>query len=135
MLAMLFFITFGPRRARSLSQLAATLIGASFVLTAQTIGMLPARMREALTELFANPPPGSWFDHRGPLWLPVRAALGEPFALTLWLLFGLALFLLSIIICGQRIVQAAAIAIHSSSVLKPDPAQRVFRGASERRCA
>jgi hypothetical protein len=81
LLAMLFFITFGPRRARLLSQLAATLLGASFVLTAQAIGILPTHMREALIESFANPPPGSWLDHRGPLWLPVRAALGEPLAL------------------------------------------------------
>ncbi len=128
LLAMLFFIRFGPRRARMLSQLAAILLGASFVLTAQAIGILPARMRDALVAWFANPPEGSWLDHRGPLWLPVRAALGEPASLALWLLFGLALFIVSVVVCGRRIVQATAIAAYASSALKPDPRRRAFRG-------
>lgn len=127
LMAMFFFIRFGPRRARMLAQLAAILLGASFVLTAQTIGILPARMRDGLIAWFANPPEGSFLDHRGPLWLPVRAALGEPAPLALWLLFGLALFTFSVVVCGRRIVQTTAIAA-TSSALRPDPRRRAFRG-------
>jgi ABC-2 type transport system permease protein len=126
LLAMLFFIMFGPRRARLLSQLAATLLGVSYALTAQAIGILPTWMREALIGSFANLPPGSWLEHRGPLWLPVSAAL--PLALALWLLFGLSLFVLSVIVCGRRMVQAMATAIHSSSTLKSGARRGVFRG-------
>jgi ABC-2 type transport system permease protein len=128
LLAMFFFTTFGPRRARLLSQVSATRLAASFVLTAQAIGILPTQIREALIETLADPSHGSWLDHRGPLWLPVRAALGEPLALALWLLFGLALLVLSVIVCGRSMVQATATAIHSSSALKPDPRRRTFRG-------
>lgn len=127
-LAMLFFITFGPRRARGFSQVAATLVGASFVITAQVTSMLPARLRDRLTEAVAQPPAGSWLDHKGALWLPVRAAMGDTLALVSWLLFAGVLFSVAVSLCGRRMADVAALA--SGSFLSSGDArgERPFRG-------
>ena len=45
----------GPRRTRLFSQIAATMVGASFVLGAQAVAMLPDRMRASVLSIFAPP--------------------------------------------------------------------------------
>ena len=90
--------------------------------------MLPAGTRDALREAFSHPAPGSWLDHSGLLWLPVRAALGEPLAVVVWLLFGVTLFLFAIYICGRRIAGAAALASGASWVARRGGGQCLFRG-------
>ncbi len=127
-LAMLFFITFGPRRARGFSQVAATLVGASFVITAQVTSMLPARLRDQLTDASTHPPPGSWLDHAGVLWLPVRAALGDTLALLSWLLFAGVLFSTAVALCGRRIADVAALASGSLQSGNEAKGERPFRG-------
>ncbi len=54
-LAMGLFLAEGPRRARLLSQIAATMVGASFVLGGQAVAMLPERIRASVLSIFAPP--------------------------------------------------------------------------------
>ena len=114
-IALGFFIALGPRRARLYLQVAATLIGASLVLAGQAFSLLPAPMREAFGEAIVHPPAGSWLDHRGLLWLPVRAAMGDPAALLMWAVAGFAAFVAAVVFCGGKI--STAVAITAGAVL------------------
>ena len=126
-LALGLFLVFGPRRARSIGQVAATLIGASFVLGAQAVNMAPNRLRDRWLEALTNPPPGSWLDHDGPLFLPARAALGDPQALALWALAGLAVFTLAVLACAPVFAGAAASASGVGAGGSGRRAERAFR--------
>jgi hypothetical protein len=74
-LAMGLFWAVGPRRGRLFSQIAATAVGASAVLGAQVVAMLPESMRASILAAFAPPPKGVSFGQTL-LWTPVRAASG-----------------------------------------------------------
>ena len=128
MLAMALFVGVGPRRARALSQVAATLIGASFIVSAQILSMLPTSIRDRLTKLVSDPSPGSLLDHHGPLWLPVRSALGDIPSLITWTAMGLAMFLAAVLVCGGRFAHAAALAAGSPSAPSRQTGSRAFRG-------
>jgi ABC-2 type transport system permease protein len=107
-IALWFFAAFGPRRARLYVQVAATLVGASFVLAAQAFSLLPAAGRTMVGEAIMHPPPGSWLDHRGVFWLPARAAMGDTASLLIWLLCGLLAIPAAAAFCGGRISGAIA---------------------------
>jgi ABC-2 type transport system permease protein len=107
-IALGFFVTFGACRARLYLQVAATLVGASFVLAAQVFTLLPGTMRTMISAAIARPPPDSWFDHRGMVWLPVRAAMGDPIALLAWLLCGIAAILTAVVLCGSKFPSTVA---------------------------
>lgn len=98
--AMLFLIALGPRRGRTLLQVAATLIIACCALAGQAISLLPAGIRAWLSRAVASYSPGVFSDHASWVWLPVRAARGDPAAIGLWLLFCAALFTLAIQLCA-----------------------------------
>ncbi len=91
-LAMGLFLTVGPRRARLLSQIAATVVGASAVLGAQVVAMLPEGTRASILAAFAPPAKGVSVG-QSRLWTPVRAAAGDPLAILIWAAFGVAVFL------------------------------------------
>ncbi len=105
-LAMGLFLAVGPRRARLLSQIAATMVGASFVLGAQAVAMLPERIRAAVMAPFAPPADGARALQRI-LWTPVRAAAGDPSAILAWAAFGAAAFALACLLFGTRFAEAA----------------------------
>ncbi len=105
-LAMGLFLAVGPRRARLLSQVAATMVGASFVLGAQAVAMLPERIRAAVMAAFAPPADGARALERI-LWTPVRAAAGDPSAILAWAAFGAAAFALACLLFGTRFAEAA----------------------------
>jgi ABC-2 type transport system permease protein len=88
-LALLLIFALGPRRARVLTQVGAAVIGASAVLTAQALALLPSSARDALSGALQDSP------LLGALTLPERAAVGEPAALWLWLLTAIALYALT----------------------------------------
>ena len=96
------FLAAGPRRARLFGQIAATAVGASAVLGAQVVAMLPERMRT--TVLAALAPPA---NTAGLLWAPVRAAAGDPHAILVWTAFGAAVFALACVLFGERFARAA----------------------------
>ena len=74
-LAMGLVLAFGPRRARVLSQIAATTVGAVFVLGAQAVAMLPDRMRAAVLSTL-EPPAGGVGALHSLVWTPVQRGGG-----------------------------------------------------------
>jgi ABC-2 type transport system permease protein len=108
-LAMGLILAFGPRRARVLSQIAATTVGAAFVLGAQAVAMLPDRMRAAVLSAL-EPPTGGFGALHSLVWTPVRAAAGDCAAILGWAAFGVAVFALACALFGERFAQAAIVA-------------------------
>jgi ABC-2 type transport system permease protein len=96
-LALALAATLGPRRARVVSQLAAALIGGSAALAVQAAVFLPPGSREKLA---------AWLpaDLLGPA---VRAASGEPRALTVWLCGALAIYALAALTLAGRFARVA----------------------------
>jgi len=105
-LAMGLFLTVGPRRARLLSQIAATVVGASAVLGAQVVAMLPEGTRASILAAFAPPAKGVSVG-QSRLWTPVRAAAGDPQAVLIWTAFGAVVFALACFLFGERFARAA----------------------------
>ena len=105
-LAMGLFLTVGPRRARLLSQIAATVVGASAVLGAQVVAMLPERVRASVLAAFAPPAEGE-NSVQSLLMTPVRAAAGDSRALLIWTAFGASVFVLACLLFGERFARAA----------------------------
>ena len=106
-LTVLLFKLVGPRRTRFAAQIVATFIASAFVLGGQIVNVLPERMRESLMAAFDNPAPGGLFDPRGPLWLPVRAAMGEGFDLGVWCAIAGAAFALVAVGLGPYFMASA----------------------------
>lgn len=123
-LAMGLFLAVGPRRARLVGQIAATAVGASAVLGAQVVAMLPDGLRASILALA---PPAN----RGSLlWTPVRAAAGDPHALLLWTAFGAVVFALACVLFGQRFAQAAVASSGAPANTGPAARGRMRFGAS-----
>jgi ABC-2 type transport system permease protein len=127
-IAMGFFIALGPRRARLYLQVTATLIGTSFVLAAQAFSLLPAATRNVISAAIIDPPPGSWLDHRGVFWLPVRAAIGDPAALLVWTTCGLVAILAAVAFCGRKVLTTVANVVGGSLNEETNRKTRSFRG-------
>lgn len=82
------FRLFGPRRTRIIAQVIAAIIGASFAIGIQVIaivnyGTLSRRSFLTAPETLARLPPAESL-----LWLPARAAMGDPAALALFVSAG-----------------------------------------------
>ena len=99
------FLAVGPRRTRLFSQIAATMVGASFVLGAQAVAMLPDRMRASVLSIFA-PLASSAGALQGLVWTPVRAAAGDPSGMLARTTFGVSVFTLACILFGERFAPA-----------------------------
>ncbi len=126
-LALALFAAVGPRRARLASQIAATLIGACFVLGLQVLSMLPASLRTALLAALAPPTALALNDVRALLWLPALAAGGDILALVLWTLVGFAAFCAAALAFGNRFAAAAALSAGASSGRTSERRSRSFR--------
>src|ERR1700722_15259525 len=109
-IALAFFVALGPRRARLYLQVTATLIGASFLLAAQAFSLLPTTTRDVVGAAIVEPEPGSWRHHRGIFWFPVRAAIGDPAALLVWLSWGLVAILAAGVFFRNKVVTVANVA-------------------------
>jgi ABC-2 type transport system permease protein len=118
--AMGLFLAAGPRRARLFGQIAATAVGASAVLGAQVVAMLPEGMRASILAAFAAPA-----NSAGLFWTPVRAAAGDPQAILVWIAFGAVVFALACVLFGERFARAAI-----ASVGAPAHAGVAARGTS-----
>jgi ABC-2 type transport system permease protein len=105
-LSMGLFLAAGPRRARLFGQIAATAIGASTVLGAQVVAVLPEGMRTTILAAL-TPPANVAGAAQGALWTPVRAAAGDPRALLIWTAFGVVVFALACMLFGERFARAA----------------------------
>ena len=105
-LSMALFLATGPRRARLFGQIAATAIGASAVLGAQVVAMLPEGLRTAILAALA-PRTNADGELQGLLWAPVRAAAGDPQAVLVWTAFGALVFAFACVLFGERFARAA----------------------------
>lgn len=105
-LALGLFTLVGPRRARVVSQIVATLVGASAVVAAQLIAVLPSGAQTALFASVSSPTGGANALLRL-LTTPERAASGDVRAILAWLAVASAIFLGSIVLFGDAFVTAA----------------------------
>lgn len=106
-LAVLLFVVVGPRRTRLVSQIVATVLGAGFVLGLQAANVMPRQMRTGLLASIQRGEAGTLYDRNGPLWLPVRAALGHGADLTIWIALSLAIFALVAVLLGEHFVRSS----------------------------
>jgi ABC-2 type transport system permease protein len=126
-LALAFFAALGPRRARLVSQIAAAIIGASFMLFLQGYASAPGGARAALMNALQPQGGASALDWRL-LWsLPVRAAAGDLPAMALWMTIALAVFAVIPFALGGDFAKAA---IASSGAPASAPRGRKARAFS-----
>jgi ABC-2 type transport system permease protein len=104
------FRLLGSKRTRAMTQVIATLVGAWFVICAQIFNFIPAHTQAELQQAFAHPAPGSWLDQSGLLWLPARAAAGQPGALLAWIALGGLVLALAIGLLGPAFARGAVVA-------------------------
>jgi ABC-2 type transport system permease protein len=106
----------GPRRTRVLSQVLATLVGASFVLGLQVLNVLPHGTREAVVAAIDRSQPGTVFDRNSALWVPVRAAAGDGSSLLIWITVSVVLFVATVIFSGRLFASSVVLSAGESSV-------------------
>jgi ABC-2 type transport system permease protein len=106
----------GPARARVFTQLAAALLGGSAALAAQAIAFMPQGARSSLAAALPLTL----------LRLPVRAAMGEPLALALWLGLALAAFGISALALSGSFVRAAMRAAGAPAAMGRETAKARF---------
>ena len=104
--AMGLFLAAGPRRARLCGQIAATAVGASAVLGAQIVAMLPDGLRATILGALA-PPANAASAAQSLVMAPVRAAAGDAQAMLVWTAFGAVVFALACMAFGERFARAA----------------------------
>ncbi len=104
-LTMTLVRTFGARRAKTIAQVAAALIGAGFFLLSQAQTMLPKAQREAFVAWTRQESqPGGWLSPESMLWWPVKAMLGEWLPLLLMAGIGVGGFWLVVNLTYRRFV-------------------------------
>ncbi len=99
------FALIGPRMTRLAAQILATFIGAAFMMGLQLHRFLPSSFPLVLTDPRHTP------DAAAALFLlPVRAAMGEPGSLAVWLVAAFGLFSLVSLVLGYRFASNASVA-------------------------
>jgi ABC-2 type transport system permease protein len=132
MLALALFFAVGPRRARAISQIGATLVGASAVLGAQIVAMLPNAARTWLFDALACNSDGDALRRLATL--PERAAGGEPAALVGWMALALAMFVAAVLVFGGGFARAACNRPELRRRRGAHGRERGFAPGSDRRC-
>jgi ABC-2 type transport system permease protein len=127
--ALALFSLVGPRRARLASQIAATLIGACFVLGLQALSMLPSGLRSAVLAMLAPPQAVALADPRSLLWLPALAASGDARALVFWSLAGLLVFSLAALGFGRRFAGASVLSAGAPATRGSGRRAQTFRAS------
>ena len=125
-LAMALFAIAGPRRARMVSQVAATIVGGGFVLSIQVLSALPESMRAWLVDLIQGSGGQAISLTRSVLLLPVRAALGLFDAMIQWGLTGLIAFALAALVFGETFAHAAVVSAGSVGASRHDRPRQAF---------
>ncbi|MFC3703363.1 permease [Devosia honganensis] len=132
-LTRLLFRLAGPRRTRLIAQIVAAIVGAGFVIGIQAAAILShegfSRFAFFQSEdLLANAP-----DTASPLFLPARAAMGDPVLAAMLFALALLLLLLAIALTAPgyaRLATSAAGLSHVGSQRRISP--RAFSAASPR---
>ncbi|MBL8519220.1 MAG: hypothetical protein JNK75_00985, partial [Betaproteobacteria bacterium] len=108
---------FGARRAKTIAQVFAALVGAAVFLVSQLQAMLSKSSQRALVEWTrAEAQPGGWLAADSPLWWPVRAMQGEPLPLSATLLIGLGTFAAVIALMQKRFAAGSQESITGGTV-------------------
>ena len=123
-LTVLLFRLMGPRRTRFAAQIVATFIASAFVLGGQIVNVLPEHMRDSIMAAFDNPAPGGLFDPGGPLWLPVRAAMGDGGDLAIWCATAIVAFALVAIGLGPNFMASAVRSAGAAATSAPARSRR-----------
>ena len=118
-LTMLLFRVAGPRRTRTLSQVFATIIGASFALGLQAANLAPSWMHQAVR---ARAP-----DRDHVLSLPVRAATGDPGSLVVLGLVSIVAFVVVTRALGVAFARGLAQTVDAPGSVRTRSARRAFR--------
>ena len=126
-LAMALFGLIGARRARTVGQILAALIGAGFFLFGQMRNMLPDRGREFFAGMMRWADSGV-FEPGSPLSWPARAVLGHPLPLAALAAGSAAVFATVVAGLGQRFASSAGVAAGVST----GPVRSAGRPASVR---
>jgi ABC-2 type transport system permease protein len=113
-LTVLLFRLIGAKRTRTIAQIVAALVGAVFVIGIQVAAIASmgtmSRISFITSALVRDHAP----DSESLLWLPARAAMGEPFALLVVIAAAAAVFGLAIAVLsggfGEKVLAAAGVA-------------------------
>ncbi len=106
-LTIILFRIAGPRRTRMISQILATIIGASFVFLLQALHVIPEDYRNGLVAAIENAESDLIFNKDSWLWLPVRAAAGEWTDILLWSAISVAAFAVTAALLGKSFAASA----------------------------
>jgi len=126
-LAMALFSLAGPRRARLVSQIAATIVGGGFVLSIQAFSAMSASTRTWLLALLQGSELPAFSFARSAMLLPVRAALGQIDAMIAWGLIGMATLAVAALAFGETFARAFVISAGSADASVHDKRRRAFR--------
>ena len=117
LLTLALFHVAGPRRTRVLSQVLATIVGASFALGIQAISFVPPAWREAFRTVAGE----------GVLAVPVRAATGDLLALAVCAAVSLALFAAVCVFLGVAFTRGLVRAADTAAPARSRATARRFR--------
>jgi ABC-2 type transport system permease protein len=125
LLAQGMFWLFGPRRTRLFAQLFAGVLGVGFLFAINAHNILPATTQSSALQILAGltahlPSADSW------VWLPARAALGEPLPFLVGLVLCLGLFVATTFGLANRLM-ANAIAANSVAGKTVKSSSRMLR--------
>ncbi|SED95362.1 ABC-2 type transport system permease protein [Rhizobiales bacterium GAS191] len=132
--AVCLFAVMGPRRARLVSQIAATLIGGGFVLAVQIANLLPQSWRDGIAVTLGPGVHGDVADYGPVISLPLRAAQGDIGALLAVLAFSLSSFAIVTSALGERFARTAiaSAGISAGPASRPSKGARAFHGGAGR---
>ncbi len=123
-LALGLFALVGPRRTRQISQVAAMVIGASFVIALQGVNFLPTDLPGTISEITDIAKVNGLLAHGSLLWAPIRAAQGDLAALGLWFACGALTMGVSALALGRLFVRAVR---RAAGYQAPQPLRRADR--------
>lgn len=132
LMTIFLFRTIGPKRTRLISQIVAGIVGAGFVIGIQAAAILSFGEMNRFSVLqspefvAAAPDPSSW------LWLPAKAAMGDPGALAIVMTIGLAALVAVVATSSSSFAKYAIAAQGVSQTRVQQGAAKPFRRASQR---
>ena len=126
------FRTIGPRRTRLAAQIVAAIVGAGFVIGIQAAAIIGygslSRFEFITSDALANAAP----DEASPLWLPARAAMGDPAALALVVPIGIGALILSLLLASRSFGHYAIAAGAMARGYVRRATDKAFRAATQR---
>jgi ABC-2 type transport system permease protein len=110
-LTLALFRICGPRRTRTVANVFATVIGAAFAIGLQLFNIAPAAFREHVADALETTHLSGLTDPASALWIPVRAAAGEPGALAAWSVVSVVVFIVAALTLAQTFAHGVVAAI------------------------